>query len=64
MNHTFRIELTLENLKVIKLWQYLAQKDRELTRADNETITKIKAMAISAQEERNADLKLFRRSRE
>jgi len=64
MNHTFRIELTLENLKVIKLWQYLAQKDRELTRADNETITKIKAMAISAQEERNADLRMFRRSRE
>ena len=64
MNHTFRVELTLENLKVIKLWQYLAQKDRELTRADNETITKIKAMAISAQEERNADLRLFRRNRE
>ena len=64
MNHAFRIELTLENLKVIKLWQYLAQKDRELTRADNETITKIKAMAISAQEERNADLRMFRRSRE
>ena len=64
MTHTFRIELTLENLKVIKLWHYLAQKDRELTRADNETITKIKAMAISAQEERNADLRLFRRSRE
>jgi len=64
MAHTFRIELTLENLKVIKLWQYLVQKDRELTRADNETITKIKAMAISAQEERNADLRLFRRSRE
>ena len=60
----YHIELTLENLKVIKLWQYLAQKDRELTRADNETITKIKAMAISAQEERNADLRLFRRSRE
>ena len=64
MAHTFRIELTLENLKVIKLWHYLTQKDREETRADNETITKIKAMAISAQEERNADLKLFRRSRE
>ena len=64
MTHTFRIELTLENLKVIKLWQYLVQKDRELTRADNETITKIKAMAISAQEERNADLRLFRRNRE
>ena len=64
MNHTFRIELTLENLKVIKLWQYLAQKDRELTRADNETITKINAMAITAREERHADLRLFGRSRE
>jgi len=63
MNHTFRIELTLENLKVIKLWYYLVQKDREATRADNETITKIKAMAITAQEERNADLRLFGRSR-
>ena len=59
----YHIELTLENLKVIKLWYYLVQKDREETRADNETITKIKAMAISAQEERNADLKLFGRSR-
>ena len=64
MNHTFRIELTLENLKVIKLWYHLTQKGREETRADNETITKIKAMAISAQEERNVDLRLFRRSRE
>ena len=63
MNHTFRIELTLENLKVIKLWYYLVQKDREATRADNETITKIKAMAITAQEERNHELKLFGRSR-
>ena len=63
MNHTFRIELTLENLKVIKLWYYLVQKDREATRADNETITKIKAMAITAQEERNEDLRLFGRSR-
>ena len=64
MNHTFRIELTLENLKVIKLWYHLTQKGREETRADNETITKIKAMAITAQEERHADLILFRRSRE
>ena len=63
MNHTFRVELTLENLKVIKLWQYLVQKDRELTRADNETITKINAMAITAREERDHDLKLFGRSR-
>ena len=64
MNHIFRVELTLENLKVIKLWQYLAQKDRELTRADNETITKINAMAITAREERDHDLRVFRRSRE
>ena len=63
MNHTFRIELTLENLKVIKLWYYLAQKDREETRADNETITKIKAMAIAAQEQREHELRLFGRSR-
>ena len=63
MNHTFRVELTLENLKVIKLWYYLIEKGREETRADHETITKIKAMAIGAQEERNADLKLFGRSR-
>ena len=60
----YHIELTLENLKVIKLWYHLIPKDREETRADHETITKIKAMAISAQEERNADLRLFRRSRE
>ena len=60
----YHIELTLENLKVIKLWFYLVEKDRETTRADNQTITKIKAMAISAQEERNADLRMFRRSRE
>ena len=64
MNHTFRVELTLENLKVIKLWYHLIQKDREETRADHETITKIKAMAIGAQEERNHELKLFVRSRE
>ena len=72
----YHIELTLENLKVIKLWYHLIQKDRfckacgleverdrEETRADHETITKIKAMAIAAKE-RNAALKLFRRSRE
>ena len=59
----YHIELTLENLKVIKLWYYLVQKDREATRADNETITKIKAMAITAQEEKNPDPRLFGRSR-
>ena len=63
MTHTFRIELTLENLKVIKLWYHLAQKDREITRADDETITKIKALATSAQEERNTELRQFRRRR-
>ena len=63
MTHTFRIELTLENLKVIKLWYHLIQKDREETRADHETITKIQAMAIAAKE-RNADLRQFRRRRE
>ena len=59
----YHIELTLENLKVIKLWYYLIEKGREETRADHETITKIKAMAIAAKE-RNEDLRLFRRSRE
>jgi hypothetical protein len=65
MSHTFRIELTLENLKVIKLWYFLAQKDkdREETRADNQTITKIKAMAIAAQEEREHDRRVFGRNR-
>ena len=63
MNHTFRVELTLENLKVIKLWFYLVGKDREATRGDNQTITKIKAMAIAAQEEREHELRVFGRSR-
>ena len=63
MTHSFRIELTLENLKVIKLWYHLAQKDREVTRGDNETITKIKAMAIAAQEERESDRRVFGHSR-
>ena len=59
----YHIELTLENLKVIKLWYHLIQKDREETRADHETITKIKAMAIAAQEERERELRMFGRSR-
>ena len=65
MGHSFRIELTLENLKVIKLWYFLAQKDkdREETRADNQTITKIKAMAIAAREERDHDRRVFGRNR-
>ena len=63
MGHSFRIELTLENLKVIKLWYHLIQKDREETRADNQTITKIKAMAIAAQEERERERRVFGRSR-
>ena len=60
---SYRIELTLENLKVIKLWYYLAQKDREETRGDNETITKINSLAITAREERDHDIRLFGRSR-
>ena len=59
MYHAFRIELTLENLKVIKLWYYLAQKDREETRGDNQTITKINALAIAAREERDHELRVF-----
>ena len=59
----YHIELTLENLKVIKLWYYLIEKGREETRADNETITKINAMAIAAREERDHDLRVFGRSR-
>ena len=45
------IELTLENLKTIKLWYFLISKDRELTRADHETIAKINALTITAREQ-------------
>ena len=48
------IELTLENLKAIKLWHYLAFKDtkeEELRRADIQTITKINALTITAREQ-------------
>ena len=45
------VELTLRNLKTIKLWKYLLPKDRELTREDYETITKIDALAIAAREQ-------------
>ena len=48
------IELTLENLKTIKLWHYLVFKDtkeKELTRADIQTITKINALTITAREQ-------------
>ena len=44
------VELTLRNLKTIKLWKLLLPKDRELTREDYETITKIDALIISARE--------------
>ena len=66
MGHSFRLELTLENLKVIKLWYFLAQKDkdREESLQDNQTITKIKAMAIAAKEEREHDRRVFGRSGE
>ena len=45
------VELTLRNLKTIKLWKYLLPKDRELTREDYEAITKIDALAIAAREQ-------------
>ena len=59
------IELTLENLKTIKLWHYFLFKDnkdnRESTREDNQTITKINALVITAREERDHDIRLFGR---
>ena len=45
------VELTLQNLKTIKLWKFLLPKDREETRADHETMTKINALAIAAREQ-------------
>ena len=45
------VELTLRNLKTIKLWKLLLPKDRELTQEDYETITKIDALAIAAREQ-------------
>ena len=44
------VELTLRNLKTIKLWRLLLPKDRELTREDYEAITKIDALIIAARE--------------
>ena len=44
------VELTLRNLKTIKLWKLLLPKDRELMREDYETITKIDALIIAARE--------------
>ena len=45
------VELTLQNLKTIKLWKFLLPKDRELTRQDYEAIAKIDALAIAAREQ-------------
>ena len=45
------VELTLQNLKTIKLWKFLLPKDRELTRQDYEVIAKINALAIAAREQ-------------
>jgi len=64
MNNLMYLELTLENLKVIKLWHMIAMEHKQLTREDNEAKTKIDALVIAAREERHADLRLFRRSRE
>ena len=52
MTNLMYLELTLKNLQVIKLWHHLAMKDKELTREDTETITKIKALTITAREEK------------
>ena len=46
------LELTLENLKAIKLWHMIAMEHKQLTREDNEAKTKIDALAIAAREER------------
>jgi hypothetical protein len=48
--YDLRIELTLRNLKTIKLWFFFISKDRELTREDHQTITKINALTIAEQE--------------
>ena len=45
------VELTLQNLKTIKLWKFLLPKDRELTQQDYEVIAKIDALAIAAREQ-------------
>ena len=45
------VELTLQNLKTIKLWKFLLPKDRELTRQDYEAIAKIDALVIAAREQ-------------
>ena len=45
------VELTLRNLKTIKLWRLLLPKDRELTQKDYEAIAKIDALAIAAREQ-------------
>jgi len=49
--NSMEIELTLENLKVIKLWHFLAMKDREATLGDTQTVTKINAFAIAKREQ-------------
>ena len=54
------VELTLQNLKTIKLWKFLLPKDRELTRADYETMTKIDALAIAAREQLELQRRLER----
>ena len=54
------IELTLENLKVIKLWHFLIMKDREATLEDNQTITKINAFAIAKREQEDKRRRLYK----
>ena len=52
MNNLMYLELTLENLKVIKLWHMIAMEHKQLTREDNEGKTIFDALAIAAREER------------
>jgi len=52
MNNLMYLKLTLENLKVIKLWHMIAMEHKQLTREDNEAKTKIDALTIAAREER------------
>ena len=54
------IELTLENLKVIKLWHFLVMKDSEATLEDNQAITKIKAFIIAKKEQDVKRKRLFK----
>ena len=52
------LELTLENLKTIKLWHDLLFKNKEETIEDQETAIKIYALLIDTREYRSQQDKL------